>query len=576
MRVRPGTRERDRGLILPITLVVAVVLSLVVVAIVRYGTANLRYAQVTERRSDQLAAADAAMGYAVNLIKIGRADCIFNSAAAVPLPALNEDFNGATGSVTCDTITGGLNSAQIFAVAITGEGVAAGEYLISTQGGSNPKKLKGPLFMERATPVGDVFSLANNAGIEIEGAPLVHASAGNPCTAVDEATLTDIEFTPDIFGPVCTEQSWDQYGASGDVFDEPSIRGDFTPVADDPATVPSPDSGSMPVRDGSVAIGAATTWPAPLPLTNGDTELVTVEGGYNVVGSCRVFHPGRYVRPPDFATTDAYFMSGDYVFDFRDPTDATPTSFQNLLAATDADDAGIVLKQTTVLAGALDPTGPIPAQTLTPHADCNAAIAADVAANRYGATFYMSGLAHIDIETQGGMEFSPRNVGTVADPEYVAIHALCDRALTTWCTNSPTNDAAVMLDHSRLTAPATAASPGVLYTQSGVNRQMVVNGLIYAPLAEMELDNVTGSAEMRFKGGMVVARATLQASTSAENFEIGVTLQDIEFEFRLTATGTDTTGQSTRITSVIDYEYLVPYTASTAIRSWRVCDIEGC
>ena len=77
----PHRTAADRGSVLPIVLIVCVVLGMVVLGVVQYGTANLRYSQVTERRSDQLAAADAAMSYAVNLIKIG--------AAAVPL-AVNE------------------------------------------------------------------------------------------------------------------------------------------------------------------------------------------------------------------------------------------------------------------------------------------------------------------------------------------------------------------------------------------------------------------------------------------------------------------------------------------------------
>jgi hypothetical protein len=101
---------------------------------------------------------------------------------------------------------------------------------------------------------------------------------------------------------------------------------------------------------------------------------------------------------------------------------------------------------------------------------------------------------------------------------------------------------------------------------------MVTNGLIYAPLAELELSNVTGSAEMRFRGGLVLARATLQASTSAENFEIGVALQDIDIGFRLVSTGTDVDGGTTQISSLVEYHFGEPYQTAADVQSWRVCE----
>jgi hypothetical protein len=75
---------------------------------------------------------------------------------------------------------------------------------------------------------------------------------------------------------------------------------------------------------------------------------------------------------------------------------------------------------------------------------------------------------------------------------------------------------------------------------------------------------------------MVLARATLQSAASAQNFEIGVTIQDIDFGFRLTATGTDQQGRSTRIAAVLDYTYGDPYSTAVKIKSWRVCENATC
>jgi hypothetical protein len=560
-------------------LIVVVVMSMVVVGIARYGTANLRYSHVAEQRSDQLAAADAAMSYAVNLIRIGRADCIFDNSAAVNLPALIEDFNGSTGAVTCSTESGGLDGTPVFAMALTGEGVPANDYLVKTQSGGN-KAVNGPVFMERATPAS--FQLSNNNGIDIFDAPLVHST--NPCSSVTEATLPDdLRFIPDVFGPQCTTEDWFNYGDADNVFDEPPIGANsvspdvfFSPITN--------VGGSMQVRDGAVAIGGTPLWPS-LPITDGSTELVTVMGGYelvdgadgNTTASCRVFHPGRYVRPPVVDTnpnTDAYFMSGDYLFDFRDSNTTAPASLASLPLANDiATEAEFHVDNTTVIAGRLDTS--ITTSTLTNSSDCDAAKAADTG---YGVTFYLGGQSHILVEAGGALEIMPRNQGTGSDPRYVAVHALCDRALTTWCVSSPS---ATAVAPSSLTAPtpttgSTANSLNLLYTHAGQPASLVINGLIYAPKAELELENASQSAQARFKGGMVLARATLQASASAQNFEIGVTLQDIDFGFRLTATGTDQEGRSTKITATLDFTLGDPYDTAVDITSWRVCESNGC
>jgi hypothetical protein len=566
--------SRDRGAVLPLILVFTIVLSLVVLGIARYGTANLAYSQVTERRSDQLAAADAAMSYAVNLIGIGRADCIFDNTVAVDLPALLEDFNGATGSVTCETVDGGLDGTPVFAMALTGEGVPSDQYLVKTQAGST-KQINGPVYMERATPAS--FQLSNNNGIDIIDAPLVHST--DPCSSVTESNLpTDLKFIPDVFGPICTAEAWDNYGLADNVFDEPPIAASFDPRRDTNADG-TPDAGSMEVRDGTVPIGTPATWPT-LPVTDGSTEMVIVQGGYTVVpdsgdaGSkaCRVFYPGRYLRPPVVNTnpnTDSYFMSGDYVFDFRDVETAAPTSLAALPQANElVDEAEFLVDNTTVIAGRLDTS--ITSATLTNDGDCAAAKAADTG---YGATFYMSGLSHILVEAGGAMEIMPRNQGSTDDPRYVAIHALCNGEPASWCTSSPSG-----IGRSTLTAPSPtsggsdANSHNIVYTHAGQPASMVVNGLIYAPKAELELENASSGAQARFKGGLVLARATLQAAASATNFEIGVTLQDIDFDFRLTATGTDEDGRATKVTSVLDYTYGDPIETAVLVRSWRVCE----
>lgn len=569
----------DRGSVLPLVLVVSVVLAMVVLGVVKYGTANLRYSQVTERRSDQLAAADAAMSYAVNLIKIGAADCIFND-QTIDLPELVETFNGATGSVQCEQTGGGLDSAGLFAMVLTGHGVPSSDYLVSTAGGS-VKEFGGPLFMERVDAA--AFTLANNKGLLIRNAPLLHYDGTTPqCQAILETVLDDdVDFEPDaIFGPICTGDHWYDYGTGGATFDEPPINVSFDPqwIASDTST----PGGAMPVYDGS----QPSTYSTSMQLTDTDAvNIVTVHGGYTDVpdattgGICRVFEPGRYVRPPDVLNKgNVYFKSGEYLFDFRTPS-VTPSSFLSWGYAS-ITDSEFELDKTTATAGRLDPsTGITPA---IPNPACQAQIDLDIDGG-FGVTFYMSGGARIGLDTQAIIEIMPRNQGTSADRIYVGIHALCDRsnsADTAWCRNSPMFSAPTLAPPpSDRQAPATSSSsnPALVWIKSGNVSEIVSNGLIYAPRAELEFRNVTNDAEVRMRGGVVVARATIDASASADNFEIGVASQDVDLDLYLIATGTDADGGTTEIGSDVDLHYDEPIIDDRLdVVSWRVCEGATC
>ncbi len=66
-----------------------------------------------------------------------------------------------------------------------------------------------------------------------------------------------------------------------------------------------PDLTTLVARDGTVAATSLTD-------TTGPGSYVDVPGA----GGCRVFLPGNYTAPPDQAGRNAYFMTGDYLFDF--------------------------------------------------------------------------------------------------------------------------------------------------------------------------------------------------------------------------------------------------------------------
>jgi hypothetical protein len=450
------------------------------------------------------------------------------------------------------------------------------QYLVETSEGT-VKQIGGPMFMERVDD--NAFDLANNKGLLIKGSPLVHYDDTTPqCEAISEDDLDDdVDFEPDaIFGPVCTGDHWYDYGPGGATFDEPPISISFEPLWIDSVTPLS--GGSMPVYNGGVS---STSPPTTMPLTDDLADvnkIVTVAGGYTdyvdntttPATDCRVFEPGRYVRPPDVLNKNVYFKSGDYLFDFRS-TSGTTSFLTWAYASLSASE--FELDKTTATAGQLDGATGITAAI--PNDPCRTLIDADACC---GATFYMSGNAHIALDTQAIIEIMPRDQSTSGDPLYVGIHALCDLADSAWCRNSPAYSApSLEPPPSNRQAPSTSGNPALVWIKAGNVSEIVSNGLIYAPRAELEFRNVTNDAEVRMRGGMVVARATIDASASAENFEIGVGSQNVDLDLYLTATGTDTAGGSTSIVSDIFLDYdEVDLDNRINVESWRVCETASC
>lgn len=548
------SHQNDDGSVLPLVLVIIVVLGAVVTGVITYGTANLRYGRVTERRSEQLAAADAALSYAVNLIRIERADCLYND-NTVDLPAIVETFNGAVGSVTCTQTGGGLDNAGLFAIVLTGERLADSDYLVETQGG-DAKRIGGPLFMQRVDA--DAFELANDKGLLIEAAPLLHYDDSDPCDPISESLLDpDVVFEPDtIFGPICTDTVWNEYGPSGETFDEPPIEADLAP-----SSTLNPDG--MTVRDGQVAVGGTVTWsPATRPVAADPADLVTIQGAYTDTPGCRVFEPGRYLRPPKIGLNQqVYFKSGDYLFDFRSPT-STGSTLAALGAASVAG-SEFSINKATVIAGKWDPSSNLP--PVVTGSSCATAMANDLGG--YGATFYMSRDAQLVLDEQSIIEINPRLKGDLR----VAIHAICD-GLDEWCDR----DHAGVAPSTRF-APTTTSNPALIWIKAGQTSQIIANGLIWAPEAELYFKNVANHAEVRFRGGMIVSRATVHAAASAQGFEIGVGSQDIEVDLRLIATGTDVDGGTTQIAAAVTLDYTdEDLDTRVSVDSWRVCEALTC
>jgi Tfp pilus assembly protein PilX len=362
--------DRDKGAVLPLVLVMTVVIAAVVIGLANWAVSSLAFGRVTEDRSDRLSAADAGMRYAIDQLKLRNAGCILDTQEAV-LPGVQADFNDATAAVTCERITSGFEGIAAYAAVMTGAGIPSGQALLTSQSGSNEKILGGPVYMSRV----GANSFALSPPVNIKDGPLLYhdTSGTTPCTSVKASALpSKLVFEPKlIFGPVCVSVPWTE------IFKSPMV----------------PDLTSLPELNGSV--------PSSNPM-----------GSYiDDANGCRVFKPGRYTTPPAVDGVDAYFQSGDYLFDFVATSDNT-----------------FSLKQSTVTAGRVNPVTTKTLVNEIPNPKCGAAQGADPAqflpdpADQFGATFYFARSSRINVNTQGSLEIHARQQG-IAD--YVSVQALC-------------------------------------------------------------------------------------------------------------------------------------------------------
>lgn len=253
--VRVGRRHDDRGNVLPLVLVMAVVISLVIAAVTSYVTTSLQYGNVVEERADRLAAADGGLRYAIERLQNSAyAGCLSNlgnSGYTIDFPV---DVNGSHVEITCTKGSNSINDIKAWAIIVTGEGVPPGQEIWSSQGGAGKTKLLGgPVWIT------DPARANLQAPVEVEDGDIWYYRAD--CTNPSLTLPANLSFTPDYRGTICVPEPWTA------VYDAPTV-------------------GSWP----------ATTNPAPVPD-----------------GACTVFSPGVYTSPPALGA-NTYFKSGNYYF----------------------------------------------------------------------------------------------------------------------------------------------------------------------------------------------------------------------------------------------------------------------
>ncbi len=255
----PQHGDRDRGAILPMAMLLAILLATVSTAVAGYASAGLRYARVVQDRADRLSAADGGMQYVIEKLKLRQTLCATAVAQNGLTTIVPPSLNGATITVTCDRVGTLISDIQSWAIVITGDGIPAPLPIFQTQGGNGlTKSFGGPIFMA------DPTRLNVAAPAEIKDGDLWYTGSACPTPAPPPPAIANLTFTPSFLrGPLCTLKRWDE------LFRTPALP--------------------------------------PMPI-NVDPAPVTMASG------CKVFFPGKYKTAPTFSAEN-YFVAGDYYFE---------------------------------------------------------------------------------------------------------------------------------------------------------------------------------------------------------------------------------------------------------------------
>lgn len=252
---RPTRSDDDRGAVLPLVLVMAVVISLVIVTVASYITTSLTYGHVVEDRADRLAAADGGMRYAIERLQNSAyAGCLTNLGNGGYTIDFPVEVNGAQVEITCTKGSNSIHDIKAWAIIVTGEGVPPGQPIWSSQGGAGKTKLLGgPVWITDP----DRSDLQSPVEVEDGDIWYYRPDCDNPSLTLP----SNLTFTPEYRGTICVPEPWHV------VYRAPTI-------------------GSWPSVEN------------PPPAMD---------------GTCTVFSPGVYTSPPALGP-NTYFKAGDYYF----------------------------------------------------------------------------------------------------------------------------------------------------------------------------------------------------------------------------------------------------------------------
>ena len=232
---------------------------------------------------------------------------------------------------------------------------------------------------------------------------------------------------------------------------------------------------------------------------------------------CHVWPAGEYRTPPQLDNRSYnYFESGDYYFN---------------------DFGNWSISSAFVLFGYPGDTGPSidgfsPSDTLANN-PCSSAWGIDAnapaTAQYSGATIYMGGNSQLSVDENSTLEISGRE----RSGQNIAVHALE--------TNGGGRNPSTIRGDQR-----------IITTGPGSNKQLSIQGLVWAPDAALEFDLISNDAVAALTGGAVVSELVAGASANANNFLIRVATKPADKLLNLTTTANSPNGRgSTSVRSVI-------------------------
>ena len=225
---------------------------------------------------------------------------------------------------------------------------------------------------------------------------------------------------------------------------------------------------------------------------------------------CRVWSPGTYTSPPQLDNQSYnYFKSGDYYFN---------------------DMGEWAVSSAFVLFGYPGSTGPSidgPRNNDSfANNPCRDAWTTDAGADRSGATIYLGGNSTLKVDQNATVEISGRD----HSGQNIAVQALE--------TNG--NPSTIRGDQRIIT------------TGPGSNKQLSIQGLVWAPYAALEFDLISNDAVAALTGGAVVSELSAGASANANNFVIRVATTPANKILNLTTTANSENNQGlTSVRSVV-------------------------
>jgi hypothetical protein len=234
-------------------------------------------------------------------------------------------------------------------------------------------------------------------------------------------------------------------------------------------------------------------------------------------GTCKVFFPGHYTaaNKPVLAVNN-YFMSGDYYFD----------NIGVLALAADKLTMGNISTSDDFVYPLLEEN------------DADSACKAErLADNTDGATLYLGGDSRITVANQSGFEISRRRHGNY------------------------------FMSMQVLPSSTVPISTPIISSDPGSNKDIALNGLVWAPDAAIDFGTVSAKKDAAIRGGAVVASFYGTISNApGGGFLIKVPTSELSIKVLLESKAV-LEGQSTTVSVVADWR---PTTGQLAVNSWRV------